>query len=976
MKHTLYLLITYFLFSISAVHANSDVFSIPNFNQSSCADEIALHFAQPCMLAEITCDIDGMYNSDDLLLLIGLQPNTVVSCKDIAQAAFYIRQLGIFESVLLQGYVDELQQYHLTLTAQQKTVLDYVNVAGFLRGKQKLKQLYVMDPGEVFDHSKHLHSIEMMKKNVQQLGYLKAEIHDALLPENKQKAVVVHCGVDLGKRFSIGKVYSVVTVAPNTQSVDVPEISKFVQSIVSRKLERKYYQAELVDAVKKKLKDLLRQKGFTDIDICVGNIVFSSHQTVDLRFEVHLEKKREFVFCGNIFFKHDEIMQHLLLYGKSCWCFPSVIIIDEIEQLYKSKGFFDVSVSVQQESVYLFCTIKEGVRSGIRDLFLLNASYDQGKILLKKAFEHCYKKFYYDQELFKKAIDDFVKSYKKAGYWDIKILQQQPIARNHKEFDYQVMVQEGYRRLAGTIFVEFDTDVQTAFRKVFSTLAGQGFDYFSLSEQKQWLLQYFKNKGYQSVMIKHRLVESPVVDGASTVDVFWDVQLSGGVVTFGSAIILGNSKASYQKLLKEVDCVQGCDWNKNDIDTTIQNFKETGLFQSIQVYPGSQIDEYGGKPLFITLIDADRYEVKTRFGLQQVGKNLQFKHGFTYKVGAGIKCHRLFSHSDTFDIDCDMTKYYRNFYACYKTPWLFNRRVRGEFRGYDNLYLQPVYIGSQYSLYKGLQQGLLYNVSHNKKSFTYSCSLGAEFLGLYQADQPCLESIIRYDKSLLGHKIGFLFLEPTIMWRRVDNLLRPKSGTVSLITSKMMFDLKHKTSFCKLQLEHSWYVPLSLRVIGALRLRLGHVFNQNFCTLHPIERFYLGGASSIRGYERDYCPPFGKLTCPIHDDNAALPAQAHGIWRYAPQGGRTMANINLETRCNVYKNFDVVLFTDMGALFQDSIFKKESKHCPHFFGASGFGVRYDTPIGPLRFDIGFKWRIDRPDFESRHVLYLTLGQAF
>lgn len=89
-----------------------------------------------------------------------------------------------------------------------------------------------------------------------------------------------------------------------------------------------------------------------------------------------------------------------------------------------------------------------------------------------------------------------------------------------------------------------------------------------------------------------------------------------------------------------------------------------------------------------------------------------------------------------------------------------------------------------------------------------------------------------------------------------------------------------------------------------------------------------------------------------------------------------MFNINAELRFDVYKNFGVVVFSDWGALIQNSIQDYVAQGQRRTFGGSGAGIRYDTPIGPLRFDVGIKWHIQQPDFEARYSLCLGLGKAF
>lgn len=948
------------------------------------------------VIRHLVFEVDGVYRPDDIALLTGIPTKGNATRLQLLSGLFYIQQLGLFASVRLEGQWCGQQELDLRIVLRQNIVVDRIKIAGFLRNKQLLKNLYVIDPGDVFDQSKHDHSVDHMKMIFQEQGYLQAQIHDLVLPENDSKKVVVRCTVARGDRFRIGRVTTAVECVGNLDSVDLGHLSARLSDFFAQKLQHKYYTADLMRQVEHKARLLLGQEGFIDIGIRAQPTVLYKECLVNLAMQISLEKKREFVVWGNDFFKQDQILDHLLLYGKSTWHFPGSIIVDEVEQLYKGKGFWDVHVSVKEERQRIFCFVQEGPRSCIGSVRIINNGYQGAQILAQSSFRPALKARYYDKDLLKKSTDHFIKAYKAVGYWDIKICKQEfVLGKRQGVYDYLITVNEGRRRVIGNVTIDIPDNSSYAliddegWKHLCRKQIGRGFDRGLLVEQQQWLVAYFKNKGYQNIVAEYELVHHEALSAGSDaelqatmeknvdiVGVLWRIKLPETVMKFGKTIILGNSKVPYRKLLKECTYQEGDDWDKKQLEATLKNLKEIPIFDSVQIYPGREVDELGQKPVFIKLTDADRYEIKSRFGLQQVGKNLQLKRGFTYKVGGSISVNQLFSVVDKWTLYADVTRFYRDAGMTYDIPWFKESRVRSQLKWYDVLYQQPVFVGSEVSLYKAGRQGFLWNISRTYGRALLGNSFGLEFMGLYEADQPSLDTIIRYDKDLLGQKTGYLFLEPTVMWRHVDSELNPRSGFASFVSCRGMFDMNHKSSFCKILAEHTQYVPVNNAVTAAVRLRAGHVFNRDFTQIHPTERFYLGGASSIRGYDRDYCPPFGLLTKPIKDAHAGLPLQANDVWRYAPQGGRTMFNLNAELRCDIYKNFGVVLFTDCGALLQDSIQDDLHDSPRKTFAGSGIGIRYDTPIGPLRIDLGFKWHIQNHDFESRHVWSISLGQAF
>jgi outer membrane protein insertion porin family len=124
------------------------------------------------------------------------------------------------------------------------------------------------------------------------------------------------------------------------------------------------------------------------------------------------------------------------------------------------------------------------------------------------------------------------------------------------------------------------------------------------------------------------------------------------------------------------------------------------------------------------------------------------------------------------------------------------------------------------------------------------------------------------------------------------------------------------------------------------------------------ERFFAGGDSTVRGFVLD------RLGTPETVNDQGFPA-----------GGSGLAVVNAEMRSPYWKGLGGVAFFDAGNVFR----RAGDIRLTDFRPAAGFGLRYRSPLGPLRFDLGFN--LDRRVLpngsrERGTVFHLSLGQAF
>lgn len=298
--------------------------------------------------------------------------------------------------------------------------------------------------------------------------------------------------------------------------------------------------------------------------------------------------------------------------------------------------------------------------------------------------------------------------------------------------------------------------------------------------------------------------------------------------------------------------------------------------------------------------------------------------------------------------------------ADFLVPYVFNSRSSNV----SSLFGQHKLETSYELLRAGFNNSLIYQFDRSKTATaSYEFSINEELSRNSDASLP--DSVLNYNVSSLslsGYYSEGVSREPR-GW-----IIQPFieiSGTFS----------ESSFTFQKAQLDVRRFTHLTNHLVFAKRVNTGVIFYGGEERLPSNILFFTGGTNSVRGWNRQELGPRR-----VRFDESG------DFEKYIPAGGRAMFTFNLEMRQDLkglIPNVGIAAFLDGGQIWND--FKSLNER-PVQFGAGG-GIRYQSPIGPVRVDVGYKLNPTDEDLNiyegedfgsawSRIGIHFSIGQAF
>jgi outer membrane protein assembly complex protein YaeT len=413
---------------------------------------------------------------------------------------------------------------------------------------------------------------------------------------------------------------------------------------------------------------------------------------------------------------------------------------------------------------------------------------------------------------------------------------------------------------------------------------------------------------------------------------------TGMLCYFGETTVTGDTRVLSDKILRRaITYDAGEMYNAFHVDSSQRDLYNLDIFQTAVLQPGTPDPETGVVPMTLELRPKKKQSIKLGVGYG-FEDGLRLKTGYTYRNPMG-QGGRLYLEAQRTDL---LTK---------------------SLIGYN----QPYFWDSQSALLTetGIVEEFLDSYESRKLfgtvRFTRDISdLYNTTVAYFLEYNDLLDVNITDPEEIEAYREDHTFLTSSVFWELIrdssDSETDPKTGSIITYSMEVASQLLGSgLTYIKPSLELSKYFELPSETVLACRIRLEAIEDPEQNEDIPIfNRLFLGGAQTVRGYSYQELGPM--------DPSGT------------PEGGQSTLLANIELRRPIVGRMSGVLFMDMGMVDEESFqYNNEIRY------SLGAGIRFGTPVGPLRLDFGYKLNPQPlPDGmeENRWRIHFDIGHAF
>ncbi len=661
---------------------------------------------------------------------------------------------------------------------------------------------------------------------------------------------------------------------------------------------------------------------------------------------------KKIVFQGN-----ESIAERLLL--KEIETKPEAVLDDrivssdvkKIKAYYNKKGFPLVEVNYRVEpdeenKSTLFIIIDEKIKYRVKRItFMGNSAFNKGALLKNMTTKEAawLRSGILDKNTLDEDVNKVKEFYQNNGYIDAEAESNVEYKKEEKGIYVTINIKEGIKYTVGEVYIKGNTVFkEEEIRKQLVLKKKAVYSPQQLRTDVIKIQTLYFDKGYMDCRL---LPDTMLNKEAHSIDITYDI--SESEISYVNTIrITGNTKTKDVVIRRELRLYPGDKYEGEKLRRSKERLYNLGFFEEI-IFDTEPTQTPSKKDLVVTVKEAKTGEFSFGGGYSSVDRLVGFVQvtqrnfdimNFPTFTGAG----------QDLVLKATIGSARRNYELSFTEPWVLGYPYSFGFDAYNLQTLRKEDLGYGY------------NETHTGGDIR----LGKEFTDydradlMYKLEDVKISDVPSDASSALKDEEGkntISSLALTLTRDTRDNKFNPMKGYMASVTGENGGGfIGGDKDFVKLSGGAITYFNYQEKLVLELKGSAGWVNEYDNTKTVPIyERFFIGGADTVRGYKERSIGPRDVNT----DD---------------PIGGEAMLIGNAELTYPVFKNFKIAAFYDVGNVWADA----NDIGNGDFKSGIGAGVRVNTPIGPVKVDYGFPLDKAHPGDKKKGRFHFSMTRGF
>jgi len=865
-----------------------------------------------------------------------------------------------------------------------------------------------LDLGELFSEDKVVTSIDRMKKIMADNGYYEAVIRYTLQPNPRDRQMAINFQVTPGPMARVGEVTikGDTGIAPDQvrRLTKLKAGARVNASHVTRALERlrKHYQKN--SHLEAQVSLVARQYHPETKKL---NYVFEVDEgpTVDITTEGDGISKGQLRKLVPVF-QENSVDDDLLNEGRR-----------NLRDYLETKGYFDAKVDVERRPVpdsnhlNIIYVVDSGVRHKLVAVKVEGNKYFDVAAILERMNVQTATLFIpngkFSQRLLGEDVNSIKYLYLANGFLDVKVESELRDDYQGKKNQMEVLIKidEGPQTRVHQVKLEgVDRADAEKLDPMLSSVVGQPFSEVNLANDRDAVTYYYFNRGYPNVQFESSATPAP--GEPNRMDVLYKIT-EGQRVFVDRVLITGLNYTRPYIVNRQMRIADGDPLSQTRMVDSQRRLYNLGLFNEVDMAVQNPEGDEPSKDVLFNIQEAKRWTFRYGGGIEFATGNLpstnnpQGKTGISPNAVLEVTRLNLFGRDQTFTLRGRLGLLTRRGIASYDAPRLFHRENwRIIFSAlYDNTADVNTFASERL-------EGAIQAEQRVNRFLTFAYGLSFQRVSV---DKNSL--VIDPNLIALYSKPVFIAMPIITMLRdKRDDAINPSKGSYNAVNVGLATSaLGSQTNFGRVLIDNSTYYTIKRNWVLARRTQIGvekPYGTNNFLNLESLppgsipaeatqiplpELFFAGGSNSLRSFSINQAGP--------RDTETGFAIGGQGLF---------VNTVELRTPPltlpYVGNNLGFVLFHDMGNVFDsanhiisgmlrfhqpsiaDCATPGSNTPCNFSYNsqALGGGIRYKTPVGPVRFDLGYALNPTRfpiqehaeTDSLRRINVFFSIGQTF